>query len=100
MKHFHRIQEHIFAQIEALLKGGSTVPVDITMRFDMMIRYLKAWVKYLGEERACRMMRSRLGWFVRGLRFSSKFRESIKHLSSEKEAVQLIDLYQEHLRHA
>jgi nifR3 family TIM-barrel protein len=62
-------------------------------RFDIMIRYLKASVEYLGEETACRMMRSRLGWFAKQMRNSSKFRESIKHLSSEKEGIELINAY-------
>jgi hypothetical protein len=44
------------------------------------------------------MMRSRLGWFVKGLRFSSKFRESIKHVSSEKEAIERIETYRKVLR--
>ena len=58
-----------------------------------MIRYLKASVKYMGEEPACRMMRSRLGWFTKGMHNSSQFREAIKHLSSEKEGIELINDY-------
>jgi hypothetical protein len=40
-------------------------------------------------------MRSRLGWFTRGMRNSSKFREAIKHLSSEREGLDLIKAYQD-----
>jgi hypothetical protein len=40
-----------------------------------------------------RMMRSRLGWFVKGLRYSSRFRESIKQVSTEKEALSRIEQY-------
>jgi hypothetical protein len=43
------------------------------------------------------MMRSRLGWFVKGMRNNSKFRESIKHLGSEQEGIELIKAYQEYL---
>ncbi|MBE9594890.1 MAG: hypothetical protein IMF19_15580 [Proteobacteria bacterium] len=39
------------------------------------------------------MMRGRLGWFVKGLRFSGKFRESIKQISSENETIELIKAY-------
>jgi hypothetical protein len=39
------------------------------------------------------MMRGRLGWFVKGLRFSGKFRESIKQISSENETLKLIKTY-------
>jgi tRNA-dihydrouridine synthase len=63
-----------------------------------MIRYLQASVEYIGEEQACRMMRSRLGWFTKGLHKSSHFREAIKHLSSEKEGVELINTYRDELK--
>ncbi|MEJ2166909.1 MAG: tRNA dihydrouridine synthase DusB [Desulfobacterales bacterium] len=83
----------IFRRVRARLNGEQKGAEDFNRRFDMMIRYLKASVEYLGEEPACRMMRSRLGWFAKQLRNSSKFRESIKHLSSEKEGVELINAY-------
>jgi tRNA-dihydrouridine synthase len=63
-----------------------------------MIRYLQASVEYIGEEQACRMMRSRLGWFTKGLHKSSHFREAIKHLSSEKEGIELIKAYQDSMK--
>jgi hypothetical protein len=37
------------------------------------------------------MMRSRLGWFVKGVPHSSRFRASIKHVSSRREAFALIE---------
>ncbi|UCD81687.1 MAG: tRNA dihydrouridine synthase DusB [Desulfobacterales bacterium] len=83
----------IFSRVRARLNGEEEVAEDHSRRFDFMIRYLKASVEYLGEEPACRMMRSRLGWFAKEMRNSSKFRESIKHLSSEKEGVELINAY-------
>ena len=83
----------IFRRVRARLDGEEESVEDIGRRFDMMIRYLKASVEYLGEETACRTMRSRLGWFAKQMRNSSKFRESIKHLSSEKEGVELINAY-------
>jgi tRNA-dihydrouridine synthase len=77
----------------ARINGEEPVREDLSHRFDIMTHYLKASVDYIGEEAACRMMRSRLGWFTRGMRNSSKFRESIKHLLSEKEGVELINEY-------
>ena len=88
----------IFRRVAARLDGNSEAAQDFGRRFDMMIRYLSASVEYLGEETACRMMRSRLGWFAKQMRNSSKFRESIKHLSSEKEGVELINAYRDSLR--
>ena len=83
----------IFSRVIARIKGAEPAREDLSQRFDIMTHYLKASVDYIGEEVACRMMRSRLGWFTRGMRNSSKFRESIKHLSSEKEGIELIGAY-------
>ncbi|QTA83175.1 putative tRNA-dihydrouridine synthase [Desulfonema limicola] len=83
----------IFSQITALAQGKRISPVEISLRFKTMIHYLDASVKYFGETHACYMMRSRLGWFVKGLPGASHFRESIKHISSEHDAVQLIMSY-------
>jgi len=83
----------IFSQILALLDKGMVNPVSLSDRFDVMVRYLNASVAYLGEQRACKMMRSRLGWFAKGLPNAGKFRESIKYISSEKQAMDLIGAY-------
>ncbi|CAB1061437.1 tRNA-dihydrouridine synthase DusB [Olavius sp. associated proteobacterium Delta 1] len=87
----------IFSQVLARIRGDKNVAEDLAGRFDIMIQYLKASVEYLGEEPACRMMRSRLGWFTKEMRNSSKFRESIKHLSTEKAGLELINAYRESL---
>jgi len=83
----------IFSRVIARIDGGEPAQEDLSQRFDMMTHYFKASVVYIGEETACRMMRSRLGWFTRGMRNNSKFRESIKYLSSEKEGIELIGAY-------
>jgi len=85
----------IFSQILALLDGDILPPIGLADRFGTMIRYLKSSILYFGEDRACAMMRSRLGWFAKGLPFSSRFRESIKQISSEKEAVDILDAYRD-----
>lgn len=83
----------IFSQITAMLSGRQIPLVDIARRRDIMIRYLKTSVRLHGEKLACHMMRGRLGWFVKGLPESSRFRESIKSISSENEALELIESY-------
>ena len=85
----------IFSDVLALLRGEEVPKKNLIDRFDIMIKYLKDSVEYLGEKQACFMMRSRLGWFVKGMRFSSSFRESIKHISSEEQALKLIQSYQD-----
>jgi nifR3 family TIM-barrel protein len=87
----------IFTRLLARLNGAEPVREDLSHRFDMMNHYFRASVEFIGEETACRMMRSRLGWFTRGMRNSSKFRESIKHLSSMEEGLELIRNYRNSL---
>ena len=88
----------IFARVLARINGNEDVEEGLFRRFDLMRRYLKASVKYIGEEQACRMMRSRLGWFTKGMHKSSQFREAIKHLSSEAEGIELINAYRDELQ--
>ena len=89
---------NIFSRVVARINGEEAVDEESGRRFDIMSRYLRASVKYIGEEHACRMMRSRLGWFTKGMHKSSQFREAIKHLSSEVEGIELINAYREELK--
>jgi nifR3 family TIM-barrel protein len=88
----------IFAQIEDLLAGRPQRHASPEDRIALMIRYLNASVKYLGEKRACFMMRSRLAWLAKGLPQAGRFRRSIRLIVSHAEARQLIDTYAESLR--
>jgi nifR3 family TIM-barrel protein len=88
----------IFSRVVACINGEEDTEEDGDRRFDLMIRYLKMSVQYIGEEQACRMMRSRLGWFTKGMHKSSQFRDAIKRLSSEAEGIELIKAYREELR--
>jgi nifR3 family TIM-barrel protein len=80
----------IFTRILDLKAGRNPPPIALDERIEILRRYLEAAVRYHGEAAACRMLRSRLGWFVKGLPFGSQFRESIKHLTSEAEALERI----------
>jgi len=87
----------IFSRVVARINGEEAVDEGFDRRFDFMSRYLRTSVKYIGEEQACRMMRSRLGWFTKGMHKSSQFREAIKQLSSEAEGIELINAYRDEL---
>ncbi|MGA7104684.1 MAG: tRNA dihydrouridine synthase DusB [Candidatus Deferrimicrobiaceae bacterium] len=80
----------LFSQVASLINGKESVSPDLSERFDAMTKYLNISIECFGEKRACRMMRSHLGWFVKGLRNNSRFRESIKELSTEREALSII----------
>jgi nifR3 family TIM-barrel protein len=87
----------IFNQYLALRRGEHPPAVDLAMRFEMMTHYLQASIRYYGEAHACRIMRSRLGWFTKGMRLASKFRDSIKQISSQQEALERIQAYRQEL---
>jgi nifR3 family TIM-barrel protein len=83
----------IFGQILASVRGRQPVAPGEGQRIDMMLAYLRDSVRYLGERTACRMMRSRLCWFVKGMRNAGQFRNAIRFITTEDEARQLIRQY-------
>lgn len=83
----------IFSQVMSLINGIEMGAPVVAERFEVMTKYLKTSIECFGEKRACRMMRSHLGWFIKGLPYSSRFRESIKRIETEKEALALIEKY-------
>ena len=87
----------IFSQAIRLLNGEPKQEVDLAQRFAAMRRYLEASVLYCGEKSACFMMRSRLPWFVKSLPYSSRFREAIKEVSTQKEGEEIIAAYRSFL---
>jgi tRNA-dihydrouridine synthase len=87
----------IFSQAADLMAGQPPVAVDEGMRMDAMVHYTRAAVEYFSENHACRMMRSRLGWLVKGLPGCSRFREAVSRVATEEEALDLIRRYRESL---
>ena len=87
----------IFSHVLARMQGETEREIDLDQRFGIMKRYLRESVIYFGEEIACRMMRSRLCWFAKGMRNSSQFRKSINHISTQDEALLRIEAYRDSL---
>ncbi len=83
----------IFNQILDATRGRPSRGPDEQARIDTMRDYLRDSVTYLGEETACRMMRSRLCWFVKGMPHAARFRNAIRFIDSEEEALSLIGQY-------
>ena len=65
--------------------------------FALMIELLKSSVDYFGELQACKMMRSRLVWFVKGYPECSKFRRDLTNIESMAQALEIIEKYQHFL---
>jgi nifR3 family TIM-barrel protein len=83
----------LFAQISDRFAGREARTIADRERIEMMVRYLEASVRYLGEKKACYMMRSRLGWFVKGLQNAGRFRNAIRRVETELEVKKLIADY-------
>ncbi|MFZ2630011.1 MAG: tRNA dihydrouridine synthase DusB [Desulfosalsimonadaceae bacterium] len=83
----------IFSQIQDLRTHGRYAAVTLDQRFSAMKAFAAASVAYFGELTACRMMRSRLTWLVKGLPGASRFRESITKIRTLEEAGGLMDSY-------
>ncbi len=83
----------IFSQALQALSGRTPKQINLQDRQKIMIHYLDASIAYYGETVACRMMRSRLGRFVKGLPHNARFREAIKRIRTRSEALSFIDQY-------
>ncbi|ACN14015.1 Dhs2 [Desulforapulum autotrophicum HRM2] len=84
----------IFGGIEALLRGeawNEPSPMEI---FQIMEEMVESHVAYLGERPACRMMRSRLAWFVKGFAGASVFRRELTGIETLDQAMALIRRYE------
>ncbi len=83
----------ILAQIDDLRKGRPVRPMDLQTCFALMQRLMELHIDHFGEKRACRMLRGRLGWFVKGLPHGAKFRESLSRIRTQAEAMDCIRKY-------
>lgn len=75
----------IFTQALDLICSRRPQPPTASQRLETMLRYIDYSVSHFGENRGVRMMRSRLGWFVKGLPCSSDFRSLVTGLKTEEE---------------
>jgi len=88
---------YIFSQIDALLAGEEMICPTRAQQFNLMRDLVDVCVDGFGEVPACRMMRSRLVWFVKGWDGCSHFRRAITGIRSRREALDLIETYEQQL---
>jgi len=90
----------IFAQALDLMNSRPPRRPDLRERLHMVIRYIEYSVNHFGEVRAVRMMRSRLGWFTKGLPHSSRFRAKITRLKTRDDMTDAVQAYFEGVQNA
>ena len=80
----------ILSQIDNFLSTGSyKIPSNYDI-FRTMERLTEMYVNYFGEKPACKMLRGRLSWFVKGMPGSSAFRKNISRINSNNQVLALI----------
>lgn len=84
----------IFQSAKNLIQGKEEKPVTMQEHFNLMRFYMESTIKYLNEEIACKMMRSRLAWFVKGLPHNGEFKEKIKNIETRDQALIVIEEYE------
>ncbi|PIE71831.1 MAG: tRNA dihydrouridine synthase DusB [Deltaproteobacteria bacterium] len=84
----------IFSRVESALAGKTPPVVTRAERFDAMRRFVEDTVLACGENNAPFMLRSRLGWLVKGLFGSAKFRERLNGLTQSAAILVEIDAYE------
>jgi nifR3 family TIM-barrel protein len=84
----------IFREVTCRLAGQPLPIRDFQRRIEIMRRFVLLSESCFGEARAARLMRSRLAWFGKGLRNSSRLRQSASRIGSIADALNLIDAFQ------
>ena len=84
---------HIFTEIGLRLHGES-VPADtIAHRLKVLRRYTQLTVECFGRENATRLLRRRLGWFVKGMRNGAVLRCAAGKITCMDEAYEVIEAF-------
>jgi len=83
----------IFSRAIDLVHSRPPVRPDTSERLDTVLRYIEYSVDHFGEDRAVPMLRSRLGWFTKGLPHSSRFRAAITRLKTRQDMVDTVRKY-------
>jgi nifR3 family TIM-barrel protein len=83
----------IFSQALDLINSTPPRRPDLRARLNTVFRYIEYSADHFGEVRAVRMMRSRLGWFTKGLPHSSRFRASLSHLKTKEDMRDAVQAY-------
>ncbi|MBT8339361.1 MAG: tRNA dihydrouridine synthase DusB [Desulfatitalea sp.] len=84
----------IFSDTINHLNGRPPGQVTVVARFRVIDDYVNACVDSLGERSACFMLRSKLGWFTKGLPHASRFRNAVRCVESKAQIIELLEAYQ------
>jgi tRNA-dihydrouridine synthase B len=87
----------IFSETLALMNGRTPVTPSPAMRLEVSLRYVDCAIDHFGEQRAVRMMRTHLAWFVKGLAGAAAFRDTLVRLATRQDVADALRAYFEAL---
>ncbi|OPJ54831.1 tRNA dihydrouridine synthase DusB [Alkalithermobacter paradoxus] len=84
----------IFKRVAHFLKNNELLPKPtLEERVTMAIRHLNMDIKEKGEYVGIREMRKHIGWYLKGLKGSSKVRDEINRITDYNEVLQKLNTY-------
>ena len=87
----------ILSQVESFLSYGSCTHVSATDIFRKMEALIYLYVVHFGEETACRMLKGKLPWFVKGMSGCAVLRKQLSRISATDHALAHISDYEHRL---
>lgn len=87
----------IFKRINHYMETGEILPEPtLEERITTAIKHMNLAVTEHGEYVAVREMRKHIGWYLKGLKNSAKYRDQINKITDYKEVIAMLEEYMEH----
>ena len=87
----------IFNRINHYMKTGERLPVPtLEEKITTAIRHMNLAVAEHGDYVAVREMRKHIGWYLKGLKNSAKYRDQINKITDYKEVIAMLEEYMQH----
>ena len=85
----------IFREINALQRGEAPPEVSVQERIDMILMHYQRMLESRPEPIAIREMRKHVGWYIRGLRGSSRARAAINQANSMEQVMDILAAFKQ-----
>ncbi|MGP1617354.1 tRNA dihydrouridine synthase DusB [Peptostreptococcus stomatis] len=84
----------IFKRIDHYMKTGQLLdPPSKDEKIYIAIKHMDLAIKEHGEYVAVREMRKHIGWYLKGMKHSARFRDQINHMVTAKEVIDTLNQY-------
>lgn len=87
----------IFKRINHYMKTGEILPEPtLEEKINTAIKHINLAVSEHGDYIAVREMRKHIGWYLKGLKNSARYRDKINKIEDYKEVIAMLEEYKEH----